>query len=114
MSLRLYLDEDASRWSVLDALRNRDIDVATTSEAGMLQRSDRDQLLWATAAGRVIFTHNVKHFCALHAAFASTSEAHAGIIVCKQSVPIGDQIRRLCVVVNTYSAQEMANKLLYL
>jgi hypothetical protein len=43
----LYLDEDARREALLQGLRARSVDVITVAEAGMLRRSDEEQLNWA-------------------------------------------------------------------
>lgn len=54
--IRLYLDEDILERSFVKALRNAGIDVATTAEANNLSCTDEEQLIWATAQGRVIYT----------------------------------------------------------
>jgi hypothetical protein len=66
------------------SLRSRNVDVVTTSEARNLELSDEDQLLWALAANRVIYTFNTGDFCALHKAFMIEGRQHAGIIVARQ------------------------------
>ncbi len=45
--IRLYLDEDAERKKLLQALRNRGADVTAAAEMGMLSRSDEEHLKWA-------------------------------------------------------------------
>jgi len=40
----LYLDEDSMDEDFVQALRSRNADVQTVADAGMLHRSDRDQL----------------------------------------------------------------------
>lgn len=44
MRLRLYLDEDAMDQALVRALRARGDDVMTAQKAGMIERSDTDQL----------------------------------------------------------------------
>ncbi|MDA1276895.1 MAG: DUF433 domain-containing protein [Verrucomicrobia bacterium] len=61
---------------------------------GFDERSDEDQLLWATSAGRVIYTINARHFCRLHRTFLEVSRDHAGIIIGQQQrFSIGEQLR---------------------
>ncbi|MCZ7666486.1 MAG: DUF5615 family PIN-like protein [Chloroflexi bacterium] len=52
--IKLYLDEDAQRTDLIQALRARQIDVATVSEANLLGQADDVQLRYATEQGRVI------------------------------------------------------------
>lgn len=73
---RLYADEDIPRPLVL-RLRAMTHDVVTVAELGRCGRSDQQVLADALADGRVVLTHNRKHFERLHRA-----ESHAGIISC--------------------------------
>jgi hypothetical protein len=50
--LRLYLDEDSMRTSLVFGARARNVDVLTALEAGMINREDEDHLDAASAAGR--------------------------------------------------------------
>ena len=51
--IRLHLDEDAEAHALVRALRDRWVDVTTTSEAGLGENNDEAQLAWATQEGRV-------------------------------------------------------------
>jgi hypothetical protein len=64
--IRLYLDEDSMRRSLVFGLRARNVDVLTAIEADMINRQDEDQLTAAAAAGRALFTYNRADYCALH------------------------------------------------
>lgn len=64
--IRLYFDEDAGKHSVIEALRNLNVDVITTLEAKNIQLPDSEQLIWATQQARVIYTFNMGDFCRLH------------------------------------------------
>ena len=56
--IRLYLDEDAQRTSLVRALRARQVDVLTANEAGKVGISDAEQLAFAVSLGRAVFTFN--------------------------------------------------------
>lgn len=56
--LRLYVDEDAAEHAVVEALRDRGIDVLTVSEAAMGSESDESQLLLAASQSRSLYTLN--------------------------------------------------------
>jgi predicted nuclease of predicted toxin-antitoxin system len=53
--IKFHLDENANP-SIADGLRRRGIDVTTTLEAGLIAKSDEQQLSFAHSQQRVIFT----------------------------------------------------------
>jgi hypothetical protein len=67
--VRLYLDEDSMRRSLVFGLRARNVDVLTAAEADMINRQDEDHLAAASAAGRALFTYHTADYCALHQSF---------------------------------------------
>ena len=62
MRISLYLDEDSHSSSLIHALRYRGLDVTTAGEAQMLGSTDLEQLDWATAHGRVLYSFNIRDF----------------------------------------------------
>jgi len=79
---RLHLDADASVKALVNALCERGHDVSRTPNDWMpADASDWEQLLGATAQGRVIFTFNVRDFVAL----AKKHPKHSGILLATQS-----------------------------
>jgi len=76
--VRLYLDEDSMRRSLVFGLRARNVDVLTAAEADMINRSDKDHLTAASAAGRALFTYNTADYCALHQSWVGVS-LHVGL-----------------------------------
>lgn len=111
--IKLYLDEDAQRTDLLQALRARQIDVATVSEANLLGQADDVQLRCATEQGRVIFTFNRGDFFRLHREWLSSDQPHSGIIVSDQ-VGTGVVMRRLLRLIDAKPANEMLNWLEFL
>ncbi|MEG4318381.1 MULTISPECIES: DUF5615 family PIN-like protein [unclassified Microcoleus] len=105
--IRLYLDEDILERSLVKALRSAGIDVATTAEANNLSCTDEEQLIWATAQGRVIYTLNVGDFCRLHKIYMEQGQEHSGIVMGRQSYSIGEQLRGFLRLISTKSAEEM-------
>ncbi|MGB7439758.1 MAG: DUF5615 family PIN-like protein [Coleofasciculaceae cyanobacterium] len=57
--IRLYLDEDAQRQGLVQALRNAGLDIVTTLEAKNSASVDEEQLIWAIEQERVIYSFNV-------------------------------------------------------
>jgi predicted nuclease of predicted toxin-antitoxin system len=108
--MRLYLDEDAMRRSLVRALRARGVDVITALDAGMIERRDREHLDYATEQGRVLCTFNVGDFYRLHSEYLNQGKPHAGIILMRQQhYSVGEQLRRLLRLIASRSAEEMEN-----
>jgi hypothetical protein len=111
----LYIDEDASRKSFVSALRDLNLDLVTTSEAGNLGLDDSEQLIWAINHNRAIYTFNVQDYCRLHKMYMSEGRQHGGIIVVpRQSYSVGEQLRGLQKLISSISLEEMKNQLVFL
>jgi len=115
MMIRLYLEEDSMRRSLVRALRARGIDVITAFDAGMIEREDREHLEYATAQGRVLYTCNVRDFSRLHRAYLDGGKSHSGMILARQERhPVAEQMRRLLKLTASMSAEEMKNRVEFL
>jgi len=109
---RLYLDEDVSVL-VATLLGARGFDVVTTRDESMLGRDDAAQLAHAVSLERCIVTHNRVHFERLHHNYLEAGHTHFGIIVASRRSPY-EMARRLVVLLNTLTADEIENQLLYI
>ncbi len=115
MTIRLYLDEDAVDKDLVRALRARGVDVEAANEAGMIERSDDEQLEYAAAKGRVVYSFNRGHFCRLHAEWLAAGRTHAGIVVARQQqYSVGQQMRRLLRLLAARTAEDIRNRLEFL
>jgi uncharacterized protein with PIN domain len=115
VTIHLYLDEDAVDKDLVRALRARGVDVEAANEAGMIERSDDEQLEYATAKGRVVYSFNRGHFCRLHAQWLAAGRRHAGIVVARQQqYSVGDQMHRLLKLIAAKTADDMHNHLEFL
>lgn len=115
MQIRLYLDEDAQRGSLVKALRERGVDVQTADEAGMRYRDDADHLNYAAVQGRVLYSFNVGDFNHLHAEYVRQNKSHAGVILSpQQKFSVGEQLRRLLRLINARSAEQMRDTIEFL
>ena len=111
----LYLDEDTIKSALVKALRNADLDVITVVDAGMLGRSDEEQLNWSTQGKRVIYSFNIGDFCKLHRDYMVEGKTHAGIILApQQQYSIGRQLAGLLKIVAANSSEDMINQLIFL
>lgn len=111
--IRLYLDEDAQRTTLVRALQARQIDVLTANEANQIGVSDTEQLAFATSQNRTIFTFNRGDFVQLHTEYLRQNRSHAGIIVSDQ-LEIGMITRRLLRLLDVRSAEDMRDWLEFL
>jgi len=110
--VRLYLDEDAMRKSLVFGLRARKVDVVTASDAERINRSDEDHLANAAESGHVLFTFNVADYCILHQGWVSRGRPHAGIIVSlQQRYSTGEELRRLMRLMGSVTAEKMRNRI---
>jgi hypothetical protein len=109
------LDEDTEAHALVRALRDRGVDLTTTSEAGLTEVSDEAQLTWATLENRVLLTYNAADFCRLHGEFLKAGRHHAGIIVAEQQrLPVGEMMRRLLRLGAALVAAAMRDRLEFL
>ena len=109
--IELYLDEDVSVL-VADLLRARGFVAATTQEAGNLGWSDLQQLEYATAHHQAFLTHNRADFESLARQYFSSGIPHPGIIIAVRRPPY-EIVRRLLVILNSVSRDEIENQLHY-
>jgi hypothetical protein len=110
--IRLYLDEDVHR-GVAVALRTRNFDAVSAHEAGRQGVSDAEQLAYAAADGRALFTFNASDFLRLHWEWIETGRRHWGIVVSEQ-LPVGEVTRRLLRLLNRVTADEMRDRIYWL
>ena len=110
--IRLYLDEDVHK-RVASALRLRHFDVVSAHETRRWGLSDQEQLVYAAAECRALFTYNASDYIQLHLDWIGRSKAHHGIIISNQ-LPIGETVRRLLNLLNRVTADEMRDEIRWL
>ena len=115
MTIRLYFDEDSMWHALVTALRARGIDVQTALEAAMIERTDEDHLVYATAVGRVLCSFNVGDFYRLHTHYMAQHKAHTGIILARQQqYSVGEHMRRLLYLIAHRTEEAMQNRVEFL
>jgi hypothetical protein len=108
MQIRLYLDEDAQRNSLVLVLRERGVDGKTANEAGHINVLDEKHLEYAAHAGRVLYSFNIRDYHFLHTSHLDNHQTHAGIILAQQQrFGTGEQLRRLLRIIHTKTAEQM-------
>lgn len=108
----LYLDENVDV-RIAQVVQGRKFSALTCRDAGLLGETDEAQLEFAAGRGLALVTHNRVHFEQLAAQCIQAGRGHAGIIVAVRR-PYYDTARRLLVLVNQMTADEMDNQLRYI
>lgn len=113
--IRLYLDEDAMRRSLVFGLKVRTVDVLTAFDAKMINHDDDAHLVIASDSGRTVYTYNAADFCLLHQKWIGEGRSHAGIIVgAQQRYRSGEELRRLMQLISNITAEQMRDRLEFL
>lgn len=111
MFIELYLDEDVDVL-VADLIRARGFTAITTRDAGNLHKDDDEQLSYADNQF-VFVTHNRVDFEARALEYFASGKTHCGIIIAIRRPP-QDIVRRLLVISNNVTADEMVNQIRYI
>jgi hypothetical protein len=115
VNIRLYLDEDTMSTALVNALRSAGIEVITALEAGMITRPDEEHLGYAAEHGLVLHSFNVKDYQQLNSRFIRQGLSHAGIILAqKNRYSVGEHTRRMVILINGISAEEMRGQVVFL
>ena len=88
--------------------------MTTTMEAGMAGRADEQQLEWAASNSRALYSFNRGDFYSLHTNWLREGRHHSGIILSRQGLSVGEQMRRLLRLVAARSAEDMQNNIEFL
>lgn len=111
-AIRFFTDEDVYG-AAAKGLRAAGFDALSTPESGRLGESDKSQLAWSTAEGRVFMTFNVAHFAALHREWLRQGRHHNGLLLSHQR-PLRDLLRRLLNLANSLDAEAMRDRVEFL
>jgi predicted nuclease of predicted toxin-antitoxin system len=107
-NLRIYFDESANV-AIAEGLKRRGIFSITAKDLGKLGLSDEEQLETAVSNKAVIFTHDADFLR------IASKMNHFGIIyVNRKKLSIGDCVRKLKVIAETRSQEQMCNKVIFL
>jgi hypothetical protein len=110
--IALYLDEDVDVL-LADLVRARGLEAATTIAEGQGGNTDAEQLAFALTQQRTLLTHNRADFEHLAQEYFAAGRSHFGIIIANRH-PVYDLARRLLVILNAVTADEMQNQVRYI
>ena len=94
-------------------IRSQGWNALSTYEAGQSGSSDPLQLQFAAERGMAVLTHNRDDYLALAADWAAKGRNHAGIIIAVRR-PIYEVARRLLIILDYTTADEMDNQVFYI
>ena len=113
--IKLYLDEDAMHSHLVAALRSRGVPAITVWDAGMTEKTDEEQLAFATEVGCALYSFNVSDFHRLHTKLVGVGREHAGMILARQRrYSVGEQLRRILRIRASMTAASIRNKVEFL
>ena len=98
---------------VAELLRARGFDALTTRDAGRLGQTDADQLAFAVREERTFLTHNRVDFERFAQEYFETKREHHGMILAVRRSP-HEIVRRLLIILNQVTADEMKNQIRYI
>ena len=111
--IRLYFDEDVSA-EIVENLRQRGFDVLCARDAGLLGLDDDAQLTFAISQMRALVTHNRHDFEARHQRYVENGRGHFGIIIAKRRPRSAHVVRKLLMLLNRMTTEEMKDQLQYI
>jgi len=113
--IRLYFDEDAMHSRLVAALRSRGVIVITVMDAGLTEKTDEEQLAFATERECVLYTFNVSDFYRLHTKWIGAGRERAGMILAPQQLfSVGEQWRRILRLRAAMTSLKMRNQVAFL
>lgn len=113
--IRFLSDEDFTA-GIIDGVRSRlpDVDILRVQDAGL--RSIRDQLIleFAAAEDRVVLSHDLKTMRSHATARLLANKPMPGLILIRQSVPVGRSIEEIVFVAECSHDGELNSQIQYL
>ena len=106
--LKIYADESVNI-AIVEGLKRRGVNAFSAKDLGKLGLTDEEQLKTAIQNQAVVFTHDADFIK------IAINKSHSGIIyVHQQKLTIGECIKKLKLIAETKTPQEMANQIVFL
>lgn len=110
--IHVYLDEDVDVL-IANLLCSRGFNATTAHQARQLGKRDAEQLEYATSQGAAILTHNRTDFEDLAREYFDAGKFPSGIVVAVRR-SYTEIVRRLLTILDSTTADEMENQILYI
>lgn len=112
LEIAVYSDEDVDI-RVAEILKAKGVRAITCRQAGMLGQSDEAQLAWATEHAMALLTHNRVDFEQLARNAIAAGTSHSGMFIAVKR-PYHEIARRMSILLNQVTADEISGNILYL
>lgn len=113
--LRLFFDHDFN-YRILRGLTQRipNLDFVTPTILGNIDGSDENHLAWAWENKRIVITHDVNTMTDAANQRFTDGKSISGLIIVPQSMPIGEAINDLEIIIICDTADEFENRIRYI
>ena len=114
--IALYTDQDVTDELAIQ-LRKQGFNAQSAWEAGMSRAKDDAQLKYAVEHRMTLLTYNVGDFVRLGKEYARKGETHYGIVISTQQFSkkqVGELLHLTLRLLNTYDAEQITNRIVYL
>ena len=114
MTIRFQADADFNQTILLAAIRREpSLDFQTASAGGLIGLSDPDVLAKAARQARLVVSHDQRTMPRHFAEFV-TKHSSSGLLIVRQSLPIGTVVEDLLLIHSATDAKEWINRLGFL
>jgi hypothetical protein len=114
MTIRFQADADFNQTILLAAVRREpSLDFQTASAGGLIGLADPDVLARAAHEGRLLVTHDQKTMPGHFAEYVA-HKTSAGLLVVRQSLPIGAVVEDLLLIHAATEPEEWTNRVAFL
>ncbi len=111
--IKIYADENIN-YKIVKGLRRRGVEIVTVQELHKWAVDDEEQLEYAKSMGTCLFTHD-DDLLKVAKKWRNQGKIHNGIIyVHQQKLRVSETIRKLKLLVETVSLEEMKNHIEFL
>jgi predicted nuclease of predicted toxin-antitoxin system len=113
--LRILFDENLNQ-RIVRGLRRRvpSLDYVVAQDVGLQGREDPHVLAWAAEEQRILITHDLKTIPRFAYERVSTHQAMPGVIAVPDTLPIGQAIEEIAIIVECSAQSEWENQVVYL
>jgi len=113
--LHVLFDENFD-WRILEGVRDHlpDADLLTVQDIGLRKTPDSDLLEWSANSRRILVTHDVNTVPGFAYERLAAGGYLAGVFIVPDTMPIGEAIEELVLIIACSDASEWENRVVHL